>query len=502
MTLQKTILDLICVVEAELLSQGEAIGGGEFLITRRRLVASSSTMWVYSCGWDHEIPMTEEMPVKVRVKGSQATTEGRVVGFDNGTLWLGIRKNLGAVARPAYVQLDVESIFRALIRRLHEIKRDCISMGKYPIGQLFSDELSFATAEASAGIQVVDVPHIDVRRERVTEIVLDGLREGKRVLLTSAYNRDLDESLIAIVRVMRMEGLSYSTLVTRYPALALEGRGTTDLRELAFEQQFRANVGRVQAEQSALRTAFHRYQKLAPNVALAQEKKQDLEEVEALETRLIRAIDKIECKDTDLRLNVENYAEIPLWQRLSMQVGGKNPPTMHKMRSWCTEQLEALRKELDALYPRLSKAKQEAYLDPGILEEYEHSKEAIEAGGGIENVRSLIEKRPGESAHAFEGRGLVAATAGCVASHDLFTGLSFDIVIVDGIDAVSLPLLVPVTCLARNKIVLVGDCFGSQVSGVEDEREGNFQTRITCLRTSVLETYTAQVVASSHASNV
>ncbi|MBQ28040.1 MAG: hypothetical protein CMH81_07905 [Nitrospiraceae bacterium] len=501
MTLHETILNLICAVEAELSRQDAPNGAGEILITHRRLVASSNTMWVYSCGWDHTIPMTEEVPVKVRVKGSQALTEGRVVGFDNCTLWLGVRKNLGAVVRPAYVQPDVSSIFQSLTRRLHDIERNLMSMVKYPFGQLFSDDLSLVNDETDSSVQIIDLPHSDARRERVTEIVLEGLREGKRILLTSAHNRNLDENLIAIVRVMRMEGLSYSTLVTRYPALVLEGKGTTDLRELAFEQQLRANVGRVQAEQNILRSAFHRYQKLAPIVALAQEKIRDLEEVEALEDRLLRAIDKLECKDTDLRINVETYADTPLWQRLSMQVGGKNPPTMHKMRSWCAEQLEELRQELLALYPRLSKARQEAYLAPEIWEEYERSKETVEARGGIENVRSLIAVDQGELGHVFEGRGLVAATAGCVASHDLFNGLSFDTVIVDGIDAVPLPLLIPATCLARKKIVLVGAQSDSQVATVMDGSAERLRVRIACLRTSILETCRAQAVAASRASH-
>jgi len=496
MTFQETLLDVMRAVEAELAVQCDSNGVEELLITRRRLVASSSTMWVYSCSWDHAIPMTEEVPVKVRVKGSQTLTEGHVVGFDNGTLWLGVRKNLGAVARPAYVQLDMNSLFHSLTSRLHDIERNHVSIAERPIGQLFSDEMSLTNGEASAGVQIIDMPHAVARQEKVTEIVLEGLRGRKRILLTSAHNRDLDESLIAIVRAMRMEGLSYSTLVTRYPALVLEGKGTTDLRDLAFEQQLRTNVGRVQAEQATLRSAYHRYQKLGPSVAFAQEKTQDLEEVEALEDRLLREFDKLERKDTDLRIRVETYADIPLWQRLSMQVGGKNPPTMAKMRSWCAEQLEALQQELTTLQPRLSKARQEAYLAPEIWQEYEHIKETFEARGGHENVRSLIAQDQGKSDHCFEGRGLVAATAGCVASHDLFNELSFDIVIVDGIDTVPLPLLIPVTCLARKNIVLVGDQSGLPVATAPEGSAEHSRTHIARLRTSILETVRTHAAVS------
>jgi len=496
MTFQETLLDVIRAVEAELAVHCDSNDVEEILITRRRLAASSSTMWVYSCSWDHVIPMAEEVPVKVRVKGSQSLTEGHVVGFDSGTLWLGVRKNLGAVARPAYVQLDMNSLFCSLTRRLHDIECNHVSMVERPIGQLFSDEASLTNGETSADVQIIDMPHAAARRERVTEIVLEGLRGRKRILLTSAHNRDLDESLIAIVRAMRMEGLSYSTLVTRYPVLVLEGKGTTDLRELAFEQQLRINVGKVQAEQATLRSAYHRYQKLSPSMAFAQEKAQDLEEVEALEDRLLREIDKLERKDTDLRIRVETYADIPLWQRLSMQVGGKNPPTMDKMRLWCAEQLEALQQELITLRPRLSKARQEAYLAPEIWQEYEHIKETFEARGGLENVRSLIAQDQRESDHCFEGRGLVAATAGCVASHDLFNELSFDIVIVDDIDAVPLPLLIPVTCLARKKIVLVGDQSDSPITTATEGSAEYSRARIARVRTSILETVRTHAAVS------
>ncbi len=496
MTLQDTLLDLIRAVEAERSVHCDANGVGEFLITHRRLVASSNTMWVYSCSWEHTISMTEEVPVKVRVKGSQTPTDGRVVGFDNCTLWLGVRKNLGAVARPAYVQPDVNSIFRSLTKRLHDIESNHLPMLERPIGQLFSDELGLTNDGTSSDVQFIDTPHAAARRERVTEMVLEGLRGRKRILLTSAHNRELDESLIAIVRAMRMEGLSYSTLVTRYPALVLEGKGTTDLRELAFEQQLRTNVGKIQAEQATLRSAYHRYQKLAPSVAVAREKTQDLGEIEALEDRLLREIDKLERKDTDLRIRVETYADIPLWQRLSMQVGGKNPPTMHKMRSWCAEQLEALQQELTTLQPRLSKARQEAYLAPEVWQEYEHIKETFESRGGIENVRSLIAQDQGKSDHVFEGRGLVAATAGCIASHDLFNELSFDTVIVDGIDTVPLPLLIPVTCLARKNIVLVGDQSGLPVATAPEGSAEHSRAHIARLRTSILETVRTRAAVS------
>ena len=80
MTLQDILLGLIRAVDDERSIQCDSNAVGEFLITRRRLVAFSNTMWVYSCGWDQTIPMTEEVPVKVRVKGSQTLTDGRVVG--------------------------------------------------------------------------------------------------------------------------------------------------------------------------------------------------------------------------------------------------------------------------------------------------------------------------------------------------------------------------------------------------------------------------------------
>ncbi len=488
MTFQKTLFDLIQAVEAEQSIQCSSNDVGEFLVTQRRLVASSGTMWVYSCHWDHTIPMTEELPVTVRVKGSQTLTDGRVVGYNNGMLWLGVRKNLGPVARPAYVQPDMNSIFQSLITRLQDIERNHLSMRKRPIGQLFSDDSNASNDETSSGVQIIDTPHAAAHREKITEIVLKGLREKKRMLLTSAHNRDLDETLIEIVRAMQMEGLSYSTLVTRYPALVLEGKGTTDLRELTFEQQLRINVGRTQAEQATLRSAYHRYQKLIPSVTFAQEKTQDLEEVEALEDRLLREIDKLERKDMDLRIRVDTYPDIPLWQRLSMQVGGKNPPTMDKMRSWCAKQLEALQQELSTLQPRLSKARQEAYLAPQIWQEYEHIKETFQTRGGLENVRSLLTQDREESNHVFEGRGLVAATAGCVTSHDLFRGLSFDTVIVDGIDTVPLPLLIPVTCLAQKNIVLVGNRSDSPVVTAGESHAVHSRERIVHLRTSILET--------------
>ncbi len=489
MILQKTIN----AVSKEQETQCNSNLSGDILVTRRRLVASSNTMWVYSCVWDSTVPMVEEVPVKVQVKGSQTLTDGRVVGCDPGMLWLGVKNNLGPAARPAYVKPDINKFFLRLIKRLKDIESEHLSLINRPFGQLFSDEKASLDGEKSLQVRTIDSFDLENRRARVTDFVLDRLRLGKRILLTSAHNRALDESLLCIVRAMRMEGLSYSTLVTRYPALVLEAKGTTDLRELAFEEQFRTTLGKVQAEQATLHSAYHRYQKLTPSVTLAQSKIEDLEEVEALEDRLLREVDKLERKDTDLKIHVDTYEKIPLWQRLSMQVGGKNPPTMRKMRLYYAEKLQALQQELTALQGRLTRARQEAYIDPKILTEYEDLREAFEARGGIENIRSLISQDNKKPDHVFQGRGLVAATAGCVTSQDLFSELSFDTVIVDGLDDVPLPLLIPVAALARKEIILFGNGndLTTSADNVVDDRKYS-KERVACLSMSVLEAFATQ----------
>ena len=478
-TFQEILLNLIRVIDEERLTQ-RVSNAEEFLVTHRRLVASSPTIWVYSCNWDHAIPIAEEVPVTVRMQGPQAPTDGRVVGYDDDTLWLGVRNNLGAVTRPVYVRLDVNSLFLALADRFRDIERNHHSVSNRPVGRLLSNDGHIHNNESSPRIQMVTTPNVAARHEKVKDIVLDGLRKNNRMLLTSAHNRDLDESLVAIVRAMRMEGLSYSTLVTRYPALVLEGKGTTDLRELAFEQQLRTNADGVRSDQATLRSLYHRYQKLVPRVAFAQEKTQDLEEIEVLEDRILDQISTLERKDTDLRIHVETYEDLPLWQRLSMQIGGKNPPTMKKMRSWCAKQLERLQKELGALQPRLSQARQEAYLSPDVWLEYEHIMESFDQRGGLEKVRSLIAQQQGTSDHFLQRRGLVAATAGCIASHDLFNELSFDTVIVDGFDTVPLPLLIPVACPALENIILVSDQSNSSIAAEQP------RARLARLRTSIL----------------
>ncbi len=484
------------MVDAELAQRPEAREVGELLITHRRLVASSKTMWVYSCAWDQAMSLPEETQITVRVKGSSTATEGRVVGFDKGRLLLGVRNNLGAIARPVYVQPDVKGFFHAITTRLQTIATNVDSLSDRPVTHLFSTDPDHSEDRSVPGVSLIEMPDDHSRHEYVTEMVLVGLRQRKRVLLTSARNIDLDESLIRIVRAMRMEGLSYSTLVTRYPALVLEGKGSTDLRQLAFEQQLRTNVGQRQAEQTTMRSAYHRYQKIAPSVANAQEKRQDLDEVEHLESRILREIDKLDCKGSDLGIQVDTYESIPLWQRLSMQVGGKNPSTMVAMRSEYTELIDELREQLADLQPRLSKAKQAAYLPTETWREYEEIKEIFEARGGLESVRTLISTDQGPSDHAFQEHFLIATTTGCVASDDLFNDLPFDTVIVDGIENTPLPQLLPVACLAQQRIIFVGN--DTPVASTELTTKDTCHPlgRILALKTAMLQQHHTQAAAS------
>ena len=120
------------------------------------------------------------------------------------------------------------------------------------------------------------------RRARLAAVVTDLVKANKRVLLIAPDNRTLTEALLAAGKGLRGAGLQYRSFLCCYEPPVITSEGGINLRDLTFDVQVSAFLGKSQADKAGLRRKLERYLELAPILRHKVDKQKDLDEVRHL----------------------------------------------------------------------------------------------------------------------------------------------------------------------------------------------------------------------------
>ena len=96
-------------------------------------------------------------------------------------------------------------------------------------------------------------PDRQARRTSLCAIMTELVKANKRVLLVAPDNRTLDETLLASAKALRGAGLQYRSFLCRYEPPTIADEGGINLRELSFEAQVSAFLGKSQSDKAGLR---------------------------------------------------------------------------------------------------------------------------------------------------------------------------------------------------------------------------------------------------------
>jgi hypothetical protein len=296
------------------------------------------------------------------------------------------------------------------------------------------------------------------RRTRLAAVVTELVKANKRVLLIAPDNRTLTDALLAAAKGLRGAGLQYRSFLCCYDPPSITSAGGLNLRDLTFDAQVSAFLGKSQSDKAGLRRKLERYLELTPILRYKAEKQKDLDEVRHLEWRLLTALGDTQAEIKRLQNLLTVYESLPLWQRLGMQVVGSNVATMKENCVLYEVQKQEFLQELEIAQTRINELKPEAYVDPELRPEYEELKDEIERLGGVAKVREVLAMEEDTKRLPFlQAKRVLAVTPVRVIGDAIFHSIRYDALLVDEGPRITLSLLLACACLARERIVLAGD---------------------------------------------
>ena len=265
---------------------------------------------------------------------------------------------------------------------------------------------------------------------------------NKRILLISADHQECDEIVGIVGRTMKAGGLNHKTWVTRYELPIASQAGGVDLHELGFEAQMHQFYAKSQGDKASLKYKYDRFRELVPFLSQKEAKQKDLDEVRLLEWRLVTQLRDLQVRIADVRKTLEEFENLPLFQRLTMQAVGKNAESLKQYCALYQSQMDQVNKEIDVAKGRIQQLAPEAAVPRGTRAEFEDLKEHVTKLGGTKKVRELLAAEENPNRQAFiQNRRVVAATPTRVASDPLFGRVRFDVLMVDEAPRIAAPSL-------------------------------------------------------------
>ena len=430
-----------------------------------RLVHTIGTLHLYELTLPHGSSIEHDTPLSIIPSDDMEPTEGIVLGGQGNVVLVQTFDAIGQSCADATVVPDRAGLLATSAKRLRDMlaQPDAYRLG--PADRLAplleattgAEELS-GTGAGSSILTTIWSDELSVRRQRLAMLVIELIRENKRILLVCPNHQAADALVGTIARAMKAVGLMYKTWVSRYEmALAQQVEGI-GIHELGFEAQMHQFYAKSCADKAALRRKYERFRELTPVLAYKGQKQKDLDEVRLLEWRLLTGVSGLQAKINDVNATLAEYENLPLLRRLSLQAVGKNVESLHQYLKLYESQCAELRRELDIAKVRIDELLPEAAVPKDMRPEFDELKEDIVRLGGTKKIRELLAAEEDTNRQAFiQNRRLVVTTASRVLSDPLFSRVRFDILIADEAPWIAAAPLLGAAGLVRERIVISGD---------------------------------------------
>lgn len=460
------LLDHSCRLVQDARDRAAAAGLDEPLSVRNgRRLATIGTLHQYAFEPPTSGTLCEDVPLTILPSDDLEPTEGVALAASQQTAWLQSFDAFGQSGVSATLVPDTTGFLETVLQRLTDMARQSEAYTLGPAERLVPwlepDRPPDGPPLRSTGISTLatnwsaDLPS---RRARLAAMVVELVRQNKRLLLVAPDHRAADELAGQIARSLRGAGLTFKSLLSRYELSLSEEAAGIQLRELGFEAQMHQFYAQSRADKAALRRKYERFRELTPLLAHKAEKQRDLDEVKLLEWRLLTSLSDLQGKIKEVDTTVAEYEAIPIWKRLAMQTVGKNMTSLAEYRTLYDRQVKALLKELETAQARIAELAPEAAIPKDLRPEYEELKTEIQRLGGTKQIRELLAAEEGTNRQAFmQNKRVVVTTATRVASDPLFSRVRFDVLLADEAPLIATPFLLACAGLARERIVLSGD---------------------------------------------
>jgi uncharacterized protein (UPF0147 family) len=431
--------------------------------SRGRLVKTIGGLHLYEFIVPSDVQLSVDLPVSVVPVDEGDTTEGIVLRQAGNNISVQLVDALGREAPSVTLLPDQAGLVSTSAFRLRDMLAQPNLYHLGPAERLASllqmhDVEAVSLPSASSVFTTMWSDDKSYRRQKLGNLAMDLIRANKRILLISADHQECDEIVGIVGRTMKAGGLNHKTWITRYELPLASQAGGVDLSELGFEAQMHQFYAKSQGDKASLRHKYDRFRELAPFLSQKEAKQKDLDEVRLLEWRLVTQLRDLQVRMADVRKTLEEFENLPLFQRLTMQAVGKNAESLKQYCELYQNQMDQVNKELDVAKSRIQQLAPEAAVPRGTRAEFEELKEHITKLGGTKKVRELLAAEESPNRQAFiQNRRIVAATPTRVASDPLFSRVRFDVLMVDEAPRIAAPSLLAAAGLVRERIIISGD---------------------------------------------
>ncbi len=474
-----TIRELIELYQRRLETEQSAAGQGALdapvAVTNARLLKTVGTLHLYECEVPDGFNLPQDVAVTIIPPEEMEPTEGVILDQNDRRVRLQVFDAIGEALPSATVVPDHTGFLAQLSARLRAIAEEAnpnaVGCAERLIPWLKprTEQANAATLGLSPSSVLTTIWHEDsaVRWKSLATTAIELIRQNKRILLVGPDQRSLDLLLGYVAKAMKAAGLNYKSWLSRYE-LCLEHQAQgIQLTELGFEAQMHHFYAKSRAEKATLRKKYERFRELTPLLAYKAQKQRDLDEVRLLEWRLLTQLSELQTKIKEIDATLEQYEQLPLWKRLSMQTVGKNVKSLQEYRTLYESQIRGLLAELEVAKERIKELVPEAAVPKDLRPEFNELKEEVKRLGGTKKIRELLAAEEGTNRQAFiQNRRLVATTAGRLIVDPLFSRVRFDVLMVDQGPSIPGPLLLPAASLATERIILSGDTRDIEAKGL------------------------------------
>ncbi len=463
MTATDLIESWISRLEAEQVRLSETEQDAPVVASQGRLLQTTGDLHLYEFMVPAEVTLCADLPVSIVPTNEADTTEGIVLQQTGNSILVQLVDALGAEVSSVTLIPDQVGLVTMSTFRLKEMlaKPDQYHLGSAErlasLLQVQEDQVA-TFPSASSVFTAVWSDDRPFRRQKLASLAMELIRGNKRILLISPDHQACDEIVGIVGRTMKAGGLNHKTWITRYELPIASQAGGVDLQELGFEAQRHQFYAKSQGDKASLKQKYDRFRKLAPFLSQKEAKQQDLDEVRLLEWRLVTQVRDLQVRMADVRKTLEEFENLPLFQRLTMQAVGKNAESLKQYCSLYQAQMDQLNKELDVAKTNIQQLAPEAAVPRGMRAEFDGLKEHIAKLGGTKKVRELMLAEENPNRQAFlQNRRVVAATSTRVASDPLFGRVRFDVLMVDEAPWIAVPSLLAAAGLVRERVIVSGD---------------------------------------------
>lgn len=463
--------------------------------TSTRRVARSGTLHLYALGIPDAATVLEDVPLTILPPGDLDPTEGHCLQRQGGELLIQTLDSLGQSTTANTIIPDTSGFFETASQRLAEMaaKSDYYALG--PAERLLSwidPDQAAGDGGARAGVSATVLTTVwnedkVARWTKLGTLVVECMRQNKRVLLLCPNHQTIDELAGFLAKALRAAALPFKSLLSCYEVPTLQEASGFPLQDFGFEAQMNGFFAKSRANKATLRKLYDRFRELTPILAYKGQKQKDLNEVKLLEWRLMAEVSDLQGKIKDVDKTVGEYESLPVWKRLAMQAGGKNVASLGEYRVLYEEKIKDLMKEVEIAQACIRELVPEAAIPKDMRPEYEELKEDITRLGGTKKIREMLAASEATNRQAFmQNKRLVAATPGRVVTDPLFKRVRFDVLIAEDAPKIPAPFLLGAAGLIRERIIISGDTQDLTPSGTSRAHAGGLW-RQHCLEISSSE---------------